>query len=152
MVEVAIPKRLNLSPCRRRVIQAEIEGMNTPLRKTALCAALAAAISLTGCSANPHSTQEEFSFSGETLNVVHNNSNMNVSVSSSPENDGVLVEVSTQTLGQKPETPAWSLSDGILNLGTPCGGSIVGYCEGSYSIAVPEGTEVLVNGQPVSMR
>lgn len=123
---------------------------NQVFRGIAVGAALVAGTLLSGCSSNGHSEKESFEFAGDTLNVVHGNSYMNVSVMSHSR-DEVIVEVSTQTLGQQPETPAWSLSDDILNLGSPCGGSIVGYCEGSYSVQVPEGTEVLVNGQPVSV-
>lgn len=128
-----------------------MEGMNKIFRSSIIGAAIVASLALSGCSSNGHSEQESFDFSGDTLNVVHDNSYMDVSVSSHSADDEVVVEVNTQTLGQSPETPAWSLSDGILNLGTPCGGSVVGYCEGSYSIQVPEGTEVLINGQPTSV-
>lgn len=120
-------------------------------RATFLSATLAAALLLAGCSANPFTERESFDFNGDTLNVVHSNSFMNVSVTSHSNGSGVGVEVTTQTLGQSPETPAWSLSDGVLNLGSPCGGSVVGYCEGSYAIQVPTGTEVVVNGQPVAV-
>ncbi|MDO5646248.1 MAG: hypothetical protein Q4G21_11275 [Dermabacter sp.] len=125
--------------------------MKKILRTSIVGAALVASLALAGCSSNGHSEQESFDFSGDTLNVVHDNSYMNVSVSSHDTEDEVVVDVNTQTLGQSPETPAWSLSNNILNLGSPCGGSVVGYCEGSYSIQVPEGTEVLINGRPTSV-
>lgn len=128
-----------------------MEGMKTLTRSSAIGLALVAAITLTGCSSGGHSEQESFGFDGETLNVVHDNSYMPINVASGAGDGEVTVEVTTQTLGQSPETPAWSLTDGVLNLGTPCGGSIVGYCEASYSIQVPDGTEVLVNGQPASL-
>jgi hypothetical protein len=124
---------------------------NKTFRVGALGAVLVAGLALSGCSSNGHAEDESFSFSGDTLNVVHNNSYMPVSVSDGADEGEVTVEVSTQTLGQKPETPAWSLDDGILNLSTPCGGSVVGYCEASYSIQVPDGVDVLVNGQPVAV-
>lgn len=125
--------------------------MNTLPRSTVIGLVLVAGLTLTGCSSGGHSEQESFGFGGETLNVVHDNSYMPVTVASGAGDGEVTVEVTTQTLGQRPETPAWSLTDGVLNLGTPCGGSIVGYCEASYSIQVPDGTEVFVNGQPASL-
>ena len=131
-------------------------GMKKIIRTAVVGVALVLGLGLAGCSSNGHSEQESFSFSGDTLNVVHNNSYMDVTVTAQDEpiQDGheVTVEVTTQTLGQSPEVPAWSLSNDVLNLGTPCGGSVVGYCEGSYVMKVPAGTEVLVNGQPTAVR
>lgn len=150
-IGLAIPSRLRVGVCRSGQNNGGIEDMNKIFRSTIIGAAVIAGLTLSGCSANPNSEQESFEFTGDTLNVVHNNSYMNVSVTSHSSDDEVIVEVSTQTMGQDAETPAWSLSDGILNLGSPCGGNIVGYCEGSYAIQVPEGTAVLVNGSPVSV-
>ncbi|MFF1555538.1 hypothetical protein ACFVX3_31415 [Rhodococcus erythropolis] len=126
--------------------------MDKFFRSSVVGASLIASVVVAGCSSSGHSEQEMFDFTGQTLNVVHDNAYMIVSVSSHSDDDGVVVEVSTQTLAQGPQTPAWSLSNGILNLGTPCGGSVVGYCEGSYSIQVPDGTEVLINGRPAAVR
>lgn len=107
-----------------------------------------AAVSLVGCGASQHSEQESFAFTGTELWVSHGNNNQPVNVVESAEMKGeVSVEVSSRTMGQKPETPAWSLSDDSLTLDTPCGGSIIGYCEADWSITVPEGVEVMVDGQ-----
>lgn len=128
--------------------------MNRVFGGSVIAAALVGSLALAGCSSGGHSEQESFAFTGDTLNVVHDNAHMSVTVSSQedpPEGGEVAVEVTTQTLAQGPETPAWNLKGGVLNLGTPCGGAVVGYCEGSYSVTVPDGTEVFVNGQPVSV-
>lgn len=106
------------------------------------------ALSLTACSANQHAEQISFPYSGKTLSVINENGNMPVTVSASAPAGQVLVKVHTQTKGKRAGSPAWSLSDGVLNLGTPCNTGFVGYCEGRYSVEVPKETKVLVNGQP----
>lgn len=129
-------------------------GMNKTLRNTVVGIALLASLALSGCSSSGDSEQETFDFEGTTLNVSHGNTTQSVTVSASADLVGeVTVEVSTQTLGQSPQTPAWSLSsDGTLTLDTPCGGNWIGYCEASWSIVVPEGTEVFVDGQQTAVR
>ncbi|MGJ0184632.1 hypothetical protein [Corynebacterium glyciniphilum] len=105
-------------------------------------------LTLVGCGTSEHSEQESFSFTGSELWVSHGNKNQPVNVVESTESEGeVTVGVSSRTLGQKPETPAWSLSDDVLTLDTPCGGSVIGYCEANWSITVPDGVEVMVDGQ-----
>ncbi|QBJ96352.1 hypothetical protein ERC79_10525 [Rhodococcus sp. ABRD24] len=129
--------------------------MNKILHRLSSATVLVACLALSGCSSSEHSEQESFAFAGTTLNVIHDNANMPVTVSAHTvaieESSQVIVEVQTQTLGQSPETPAWSLTDDTLDIGTPCAGSVVGYCEASYSIRVPAGTEVMVNGRPTTV-
>lgn len=114
--------------------------------------ALAGILVVSGCSANSHSESESFTLSGADLDIVHDNAHIPVSVvshsGSEGDDDEVIVEVTTQTRGQSPEAPAWSLNDGELYLDSPCGGNWIGYCEGSYSVQVPEGIEVSINGDP----
>jgi hypothetical protein len=122
--------------------------MKKTLRTTFAFVPLAGALTLVGCGASEHSEQETFAFTGSELRVTHGNMNQPVDVVASTEaDDEVTVEVSSRTMGQKSETPAWSLSGDELTLDTPCGGSVVGYCEANWSITVPEGVEVLVDGQ-----
>lgn len=106
-----------------------------------ISASALAGLLLTGCSANQKSESEAFAFSGETLNVTTKNSYMVVSVSEhqGPVDEGkeVTVTVNTETFGQSAQTPGWSLSEGVLNLGSPCGSGWIGFCEGSYSVEVP---------------
>jgi hypothetical protein len=125
--------------------------MNKTLRAIAI--AVVVSLALAGCSSSGGSDRETFDFEGTTLNVVNDNANQPVKVSSSSRSGGeVTVKVDTQTLGQGPKTPGWSLtSDGTLDLGSACGGGWFGYCEVSWSIVVPKGTEVLVNGKPVAV-
>lgn len=126
----------------------------TLARTVSIITAAVTGLALTGCSAKQDSYSETFAFSGETLNVTNKNSNMGVSVSvyQGPVNPGeeVTVTVNTQTRGQSAKTPGWSLSDDVLNLDSPCGGGWLGYCEGSYSLDVPDGVRVLVNGEPTA--
>ncbi|MEX3510872.1 hypothetical protein VVR84_15145 [Kocuria carniphila] len=129
--------------------------MKKILRISAVGTALLASVALAGCSPSEQSEEETFEFTGSTLNVVHDNTYMPVNVESSGDSvqdtNEVSVEVRTQTAAQGAETPAWSISDNVLNLGSPCGGAVVGYCEASYFISVPEGTEVMVNGKPTAV-
>lgn len=120
------------------------------IRTSIVAAAAAAGLTLTGCSSGGHAERQSFDLTGSRLDVVNDNANMEVTVTSGTTDGEVVVEVSTQTLGRGAETPAWSLADGVLDLDSPCGGSVVGYCEGSYEIQVPEGVEVWVNGRPAS--
>lgn len=110
---------------------------------------------VSGCSPNSNSENESFEFTGESFDIVHDNAHIPVTVtthsSSEASEDEVIVEVTTQTRGQSPQTPAWSLNDGTLYLDSPCGGNWVGYCEGSYSVQVPEGVDVSINGAPEPM-
>ena len=106
-----------------------------------------AALCLTACSGNQHTEKVSFPYTGKSLSVVNSNANMPVTVSASAPAGQVLVKVRTQTKGKRAGIPAWSLNDGVLNLGTPCNTGFVGYCEGSYSVEVPRGTKVMVNGQ-----
>ncbi|WP_405100070.1 hypothetical protein [Micromonospora sp. NBC_01412] len=129
--------------------------MRKTLRHCAIGTVLVASLALSGCSSSEHSEQESFAFTGTTLNVVHDNANMPVTVSANTgdvdEGSEVTVEVHTSTLGKSPQTPAWSLTDDTLDIGSPCGSSWIGYCEGGYSIHVPKGTKVTVNGQSVAV-
>lgn len=109
---------------------------------------LVGSLALVGCGTSEHSEQESFAFTGSELWVTHGNKNQPVNVVESTDaDDEVTVNVSSRTMGQKPETPAWSLSDDELTLDTPCGGSVIGYCEANWSITVPDGVEVMVDGQ-----
>ncbi|WP_433604904.1 hypothetical protein [Prescottella agglutinans] len=107
------------------------------------------AMMLTSCSSTEE-REESFVFSGQRLDVVNSHANMPVTVSSEAGAKEVVVKVQTETMGKSASTPAWSLSGSSLNLDTPCGDGVIGYCEGSYSIVVPEGTEVYINGVPTS--
>lgn len=137
--------------------------MNTTSRSLVISGVLIGSVLLTGCSTTPDTHDETFSFSGDTLRIINDNTYMPVTVSSTSDADHsgddadhsgttpgeVSVAVQVDTAGQKSQTPAWSLEDGVLHLGSPCGGSVLGYCEASYSITVPPGTEVLMDGQPL---
>ncbi len=107
------------------------------------------AMMLTSCSSTEE-REESFVFGGQRLDVVNSHANMPVTVSSEAGAKEVVVKVQTETMGKSASTPAWSLSGSSLNLDTPCGDGVIGYCEGSYSIVVPEGTEVYINGVPTS--
>lgn len=122
--------------------------MKKTLCKAFILVPMIGTLALVGCGTSEHSEQESFSFTGSELWVSHGNKNQPVNVVESTESEGeVTVGVSSRTLGQKPETPAWSLSDDVLTLDTPCGGSAIGYCEANWSITVPDGVEVMVDGQ-----
>lgn len=122
--------------------------MKKTLCKAFILVPMIGTLALVGCGTSEHSEQESFSFTGSELWVSHGNKNRPVNVVESTESEGeVTVGVSSRTLGQKPETPAWSLSDDVLTLDTPCGGSVIGYCEANWSITVPDGVEVMVDGQ-----
>ncbi|PMD06207.1 hypothetical protein CJ199_02170 [Brevibacterium paucivorans] len=121
--------------------------MNKKLQTVIAGTALAGILAVSGCSSDDQQS-ESFSFSGNSLDIVHDNAHIPVTVTSHDDGSDVLVEVTTQTRGQSPVTPAWSLSDGTLYLDSPCGGNWIGYCEGSYSVQVPDGVEVSINGAP----
>jgi hypothetical protein len=128
--------------------QDELWSMRKTPRTAFAFVSLAGALALVGCGPSEHSEQETFAFTGTELRVTHGNMNQPVNVVESTEVDGeVTVEVSSRTMGQKSETPAWSLSGDELTLDTPCGGSVVGYCEVNWSVTVPDGVEVTVDGQ-----
>ena len=110
------------------------------------------ALLLAGCSANTEQRTESFEFSAPRLDVVNSNANMPVTASEQADSREVVVTVQTEALVKSANTPAWSLDGTSLNLGTPCDQGIIGYCEGSYSIVVPTGTEVYVNGVPATTR
>lgn len=110
---------------------------------------LVGALALTSC-ASTEQREESFAFSGQRLDVVNSHANMPVTVSSEAGAKEVVVTVQTQTMGKSANTPAWSLNGTSLDLDTPCGEGVVGYCEGNYSIVVPEGTEVFINGVPAA--
>lgn len=48
--------------------------MKKIIRAAVVGVALVLGLGLAGCSSSGHSEQESFAFSGDTLNVVHNNS------------------------------------------------------------------------------
>ncbi|KZF06133.1 hypothetical protein A2J03_25185 [Rhodococcus sp. EPR-157] len=126
--------------------------MKNHLRASVAGILLAAVIPMSGCSVNSEQRVESFEFSGPRLDVVNSNAHMPVIAAEQPGSDEVVVTVQTESMVKSATTPAWSLDGTSLNLGTPCGEGIVGYCEGSYSIVVPAGTEVYVNGAPVTSR
>ncbi|ORI19680.1 hypothetical protein BJD99_01275 [Rhodococcus sp. 1163] len=113
---------------------------------------LLGAFLLAGCSADTDQRTESFEFTGARLDVVNSNANMPVTTSDQAGGEEIVVTVHTETLVKSANTPAWSLDGTSLNLGTPCGDGIIGYCEGSFSIVVPAGTEVYVNGAAATTR
>lgn len=110
------------------------------------------ALALSGCTATNEIQEQSFEFEGSRLDVVNSNANMPVTATEVEGADGIVVTVQTQTLAKSASTPAWALNGSSLDLGTPCEGSMIGYCEGSYSIAVPAGTAVFVDGVPTSTK
>ncbi|MEL4357610.1 MULTISPECIES: hypothetical protein [unclassified Luteococcus] len=100
---------------------------------------------LTGCSSTEHTEQTTFDFPARSLQVNNPNANMPVQVVSGPQGK-VSVSVTTTSVGKDATTPAWSLSGAELELGSPCSKGYVGMCEGSYTVTVPSGTSVTVNG------
>ncbi len=126
--------------------------MKNFVRASAIGTMLVGALALSGCSAHDGQHEQSFDFRGPRLDVVNSNANMPVTASEAAGVEDVVVTVQTQTMVKSANTPAWSLDGTNLNLGTPCGEGVLGYCEGSYSITVPEGTAVYVNGTPATMR
>ena len=126
--------------------------METHMRAGMTATVMAVAMALASCSANSDQQTETFEFSGPRLDVVNSNANMPVTAWEQDSNNEIVVTVQTETMVKSASRPAWSLDGASLNLGTPCDGGVVGYCEGSYSIAVPSGTEVHVNGAPATTR
>ncbi|MDN5724465.1 MAG: hypothetical protein L0G99_00850 [Propionibacteriales bacterium] len=132
--------------------------MINSMRPCVVTVALLATIALSGCgtgitTSGETTAQQSFEFTGTRLAVVNDNSNMPVTLSRLPDDQAtVRVEVRTDTRGRRSETPAWSLTGSTLNLGSPCGASWVGYCEATYEVGVPKGTQVTVNGEPVTVR
>lgn len=116
---------------------------------TTITAAALATTALTGCSSTSHTEDVQFVWQGSRLAIVNDNPNMPVTVRSGASGT-VTVEVSTTTVVKHATTPAWTLVDDTLDLDTPCGKGYVGICEGSYSVAVPSGTKVTVNGDDVA--
>ncbi|MDO4887747.1 MAG: hypothetical protein Q3979_03435 [Actinomycetaceae bacterium] len=127
--------------------------MNKFLRFGTVASALLGVFAIVVNSATEHSAEETFALNGKSLNIVNVNSNMPIRVVSgtSPATKAVSVKVDTRVKIQTAQTPAWSLDNGDLNLDTPCGGSIIGYCQASYLITVPTGTEVSINGKPAAV-
>ncbi|MCL2536512.1 MAG: hypothetical protein FWE39_20305 [Nocardiaceae bacterium] len=123
--------------------------MRNLLRVGVVGAIFVGVLASAGC-ASTEQREESFAFGGSRLDVVNPNANMPVSVSSEAGAQEVVVTVQTHTMGKSANTPAWSLDGTSLNLDTPCGEGVVGYCEGSYAIVVPEGTAVFVNGAPAA--
>lgn len=126
--------------------------MRNVFRVGVVGAALVGALAVAGCAPSTGQREESFDFSGSRLDVVNPNANMPVTVTAEAGTRKVVVTVHTQTMGKSATTPAWSLDGSSLNLDTPCGDGIVGYCEGSYSIVVPEGTAVYLDGVPAAAR
>lgn len=114
-------------------------------------AACLAGVTLAGCGNTAHTEQASFGWQGKRLEVVNDNANMPVRVRSGKPGE-VLVEVSTTTVGKSATTPAWALNGDALELGTPCGQGYVGVCEGSYTVTVPSGTAVKLNGSDVPVK
>lgn len=112
---------------------------------------MATALALSGCAPTSEQRTETFDFTGTRVDIVNYNANMPVDASEQAGIAGVVVTVQTKTMGKNANTPDWSLEGTSLNLGTPCDGGMIGYCEGRYSVEVPVGTAVYVNGSPAAM-
>ena len=112
---------------------------------------MATALALSGCAPTSGQRTETFEFTGTRLDIVNYNANMPVDASEQAGIAGVVVTVQTKTMGKNASIPDWSLEGTSLNLGTPCDGGMVGYCEGSYTVEVPVGTVVYVNGDPAAI-
>ncbi len=126
--------------------------MRNYLRVSVVGTVFVGALVLTSCSPTAGQQTETFNFSGDRLDVVNPNANMPVTASEEADARDVVVTVQTETMVKSANTPAWSLEGTSLNLGTPCGDGVIGYCEGSYAIVVPAGTQVYVNGAPAATR
>lgn len=128
------------------------EGMNTFSRAGMAATLMATALTLSSCA--PHSEQrtETFEFTGQRVDIVNSNANMPVEISERPGTAEVVVTVETETIGKSAGIPNWSLEGTSLDVGAPCDGGFVGYCEGHFSVVVPVGTEVYVNGSPATLR
>lgn len=89
---------------------------------------------------DPHRV-ETFPFDGKSLAVKAGFSKVDVRES---DEAGVDVSEDRTAFGVGAEDPRWSLADGVLDLGRPCGGGsvTVGLCEITYTVTVPAGTEV----------
>ncbi|WP_409484581.1 hypothetical protein [Arsenicicoccus dermatophilus] len=128
--------------------------MNSFLRSAAVVVVLGSASVVSACGSGKSAQEQSFSYSGRSLSVVSETANMPVSVSVrdgvAPKGEEVKVSVTTQTMGKSASTPAWSLSKDTLTLASPCGKGWVGYCEGSFTVTVPQGVSVSVNGKPVN--
>ncbi|MEL4506246.1 hypothetical protein AAEX63_15275 [Luteococcus sp. H138] len=109
--------------------------------------ALLAAGLLAGCSSTEHTEQTHFDFQSTKLKVHNSNANMPVDVVAGPSGE-VSVSVTTTSAGKQATTPAWTLTGAELELGSPCNKGYIGMCEGSYTVVVPAGTSVTVNGVP----
>ncbi|WP_404373319.1 hypothetical protein [Kytococcus sedentarius] len=122
--------------------------MNTSMTRI-LSVALLSGVALTACSPGEEKQSETFPLSGDTLQVVNENSHMPVNISTEGAKDGeVSVSIDSRKVGKK-LNPQWSLNDGVLALGNPCKG-YVGYCEGSFEVVVSQDVQVDVDGSPVN--
>lgn len=116
-----------------------------------LTAAVLAGGSLAGCTSPQEKDQVSFGWQGPTLEVVHDNHNMPVTVDSAAAAQ-VKVSVTTTTAGKSATKPAWTLEGNTLDLDSPCKKGYVGMCEGRYTVTVPVGTKVKVNGKDTPVR
>ena len=124
-------------------------GMNNLFRACAAATLITTVLALSSCSPTAKQWTETFELTGQRLDVVNYNANMPVDTSEQVGIAEVVVTVRTKTIGKNASTPDWSLEGATLNLDTPCDGGMVGYCEGGYSIVVPAGTTINLNGYPV---
>ncbi|MCZ4521155.1 hypothetical protein O4220_21800 [Rhodococcus ruber] len=113
---------------------------------------MATACALSGCAPTVGERTETFELTGQRVDIVNSNVNMPVDVSERPDLAGVVVTLKTETIGKSARMPDWSLDGTSLNVGTPCDAGFVGYCEGRFSVVVPAGTEVYLNGSPATLR
>ncbi|WP_420175021.1 hypothetical protein [Luteococcus sp. OSA5] len=122
----------------------------TTVRRSAstIAVALLATGLLAGCSSTEHTEQTRFDFQSSKLTVHNSNANMPVDVVAGPSGE-VAVSVTTTSAGKQATTPAWTLTGAELELGLPCNKGYIGMCEGSYTVAVPRGTAITVNGEEV---
>lgn len=127
--------------------------MNSLARGGTAILVLFSATALSACGADGSSQEHSFPYSGSSLSVTSEMENMPVSVQvrdgSAPRGQEVKVSVLTQTMGKEAKEPGWSLTKDTLKLGSPCGTSWVGYCEGHFTVTVPRGVAVFVNGNRV---
>lgn len=89
---------------------------------------------------------ESFPFEGQNLLVRSDFSKVDIREGSA---GGVEVAENRTTLGTGADSPQWTLTDGVLDLGRPCGGKsiTIGLCEITYAVTVPAGTRVSVESE-----
>ena len=119
--------------------------------RCALATSVALALTLTGCASSQHSESTTFPLNGTHLDVTNPNDNMRVTVRGTSRTD-VSVTVATTTALKTPTTPDWSLNGDQLDLDSPCTKGYIGLCEGSYTLTVPTGTTVTINGAETTVR